>query len=229
MRLLRDVLVLITLVCSVVPSRAQSRDVQSADWSVQAKPSVVEMGFDKNAVAAFVNSLVGDPEDPLTANQIGDFKWLDVDKDGVYELLVTYDVTKRAFFGGPAIFKSIAGKKRWHQFLSGWELKELDGAIEDLDRDGLPELIVPIRLSEYRGARPIAVWPAVCKWNGDKFVDASGQFRTFYEQRVLPEIEAEIRRLTAEAKQRQQTSLGYDEVMDERLAVAGWCGIRLPG
>jgi hypothetical protein len=168
-------------------------DILSADWSVHAKPSVVERKFDPSAAAKLFDEEGTEPEEQMKPEQIGDFQWLDVDKDGVYELLVTY-AASRAFFGGPAIFKSVAGKKVRLQTLNGWMLRYLNDALKDLDGDGVPELLLPILLSEYRGARFMPVWTAVYKWNGEKFVDMSSQFSEFYHRDVLPEIEMQIQK-----------------------------------
>src|SRR2546426_12079112 len=106
MKSLRYTLALTILVFSASPLYSQPLDILSADWRVQAKPSVVERKFDRSAVARLINSFWGEEDpDQLGVGQIGDFKWLDIDKDGVYELLVTYDITKRAFFGWPAVLK----------------------------------------------------------------------------------------------------------------------------
>src|SRR5712692_7253564 len=154
---LRYALVVAAIVFFALPTHSQNLDILSADWSVLAKPSVVEKGFDNGAVAEFMNTFWDDPEDPLKADQVSDFRWVDIERDGVYELLVIYSGTAspRRFFGGPAIFKVIAGKKVWHQTLSG-DISKLDGVIEDLDEDGTPELILPIWLTNYRGTRPLA-------------------------------------------------------------------------
>lgn len=193
------------------------QDLLSADWSVQAKPSVAERGFNKKAVAEFMDSLGGDPENPTKPEQIGDFQWVDVDKDGVYEFLVTH-AASRAFFGGPAIYKVIGGKKVWHQSLGGWMLSDLDGATKDLDGDGFPELILPILLSDYRGARVMPVWTAVYKWNGEKYEEASAHFKEFYQKEVLPEVEARIREVTERARRAGKTPAEYDEIDEEILS-----------
>ncbi len=220
MKSFRYTLALTILAFSASPLHSQPLDLLSADWRVQTKPSVVEKKFDRSAVARFINSFWGE-EDPdhLGADQIGDFRWIDVDKDGVYELLVTYDATKRAFFGGPAVFKVVAGKKVWLQTLSG-NIRTLDRVIEDLDGDGKPELIFPteVDLGDYRGTRPVAMWTAVYKWNGERFEEAAKQFREFYQQRVLPDLEREIQKLSAPLP--ADATDTYREVREEELAAA---------
>ncbi len=172
-------------------SQQAAVDILSANWGVGAKPSVAKMSFDKKAIAAFENHFADDPEDPIKPEQIGDFKWVDIDKDGIYELLTT-TAASRAFYNSLAIYKSVADKKILFQLIDVWMLSNLDEAVKDLDGDGTPELLLPMLLSEYRGTRPMAIWTAVYQWDGKRFVEASERFREFYHKRVLPELETQI-------------------------------------
>jgi hypothetical protein len=143
-----------------VPGSANSGldPIAAADWRVSAKPSVVERNFDKKSVAMFFDNFRGvDPSDPLSdppakPEQVGDFAWIDLDKDGTYELLMTF-AESRAFFNGPTIFKSQAGKKVISQGVPGWPAKgKIVESMQDLNQDGTPELLVATYLTHYRGA-----------------------------------------------------------------------------
>ncbi len=86
---------------------------------------MTERGFSKKDVAQFLDNwrdvYSEDPEmaePPLDPARVDDFKWLDVDKDGVYELFVTFFET-RSLENGPTIFRSVNGKKMVLQRLYG--------------------------------------------------------------------------------------------------------------
>ncbi|HLQ26029.1 MAG TPA: hypothetical protein VK138_09140 [Acidiferrobacterales bacterium] len=163
------------LVSAVSAADAWKDPISTADWSVKAKPSVIERGFDNDAMARFRDNFMGvdrdklGPEDddlPTKPGQIGDFKWFDIDKDGVYELFVTSSAS-RAFYGGPSIYKSVNGKKVLLQRIGGWPPNQrIDEALEDLDGDGTPELIIHQSLSTYRGVMTADIWTVIYRWNG---------------------------------------------------------------
>jgi hypothetical protein len=139
----------------------------------------------------------------------------------VYELLVTYTYSRST--GGPAVFKVISGEKVWHQTLGG-VLQEIDRAIEDLDADGIAELILPIVIGRFSG-QGRALWTAVYKWEDGKFVDASGQFKKFYQARIIPKLEAHIRELNQLRQTPQGVLTPQDvqlsrEIHEEKLAAA---------
>lgn len=153
-------------------------------------------------------------EKGITITSAGDFKWVDLDSDGVYELFVTVDYSGRAFFNNLYIVKQ---KKDTFTYktISTENIERLDGTIEDLysdtygslqicfkgckliindvDNDGYMELILPQRLTEYYGARPMAIWTAIYKWNGKEFQDASEKFKDFYKKVMLPKVDLNIR------------------------------------
>src|SRR5712692_5041657 len=209
MKLLKLILLVSVLTITVsIPSFADlwKDAISTADWSVKAKPSVIERGFDNDAMARFRDNFMGvdrdklGPEDddlPTKPGQIGDFKWFDIDKDGVYELFVTSSES-RAFYGGPSIYKSVNGKKVLLQSIGGWPPNQsIDRAFEDLDGDGTPELIIRQNFSTYRGAMTADIWTAIYRWNGKQFEDASVRFKDFYLKRLLPEVEAHIKEIAA--------------------------------
>ena len=179
--------------------------ISTADWSIKAKPSVIERGFSKKDVAQFLDNWRDtynddDPEmaePPLDPERVDDFKWLDIDKDGVYELFVTYYENRTV---APSIYKSVNGKKSVLQHVSGMVGRSIDKALEDLDGDGVPELI--IQKSAAAGSSvllglniPRPIWTAVYRWNGQKFEDASTSFKDFYLKRLLPQVKERLREI----------------------------------
>lgn len=186
--------------------------VASTDWSVKAKPSVVDLAFSKEDIAHFINTyrekelkeLFGEKEkfEEYDKIKVGDFMWEDIDKDGYYELFVT-TAYSRAFFNSLGIYKSISDEKVPYQGIEVWMLDRLEGVLKDLDNDGYSELILPILITEYRGVRPFALWTAIYKWNGEKFQEASEQFNYFYRTVLLPKVEHRIIELEEEMRKYQ--------------------------
>jgi hypothetical protein len=203
-RLLAGVLILVvSTVCADGPGE---NPIPNADWRVKAKPSVIERGFSKKDVAQFVDNwrdveVEDDPELSealrLKPEQIDDFTWLDIDKDGGYELFVTYYENRTV---APSIYKSVNGKKSVLQHVSGMVGRSIDKALEDLNGDGIPEFI--IQKSAAAGSSvllglniPRPIWTAVYRWNGQKFEDASTSFKDFYLKRLLPQVKERLREI----------------------------------
>lgn len=210
-----------------VPSKDQ---IFTADWSTKTKPSVVERSFTKKDVAQFLDNWRGvytdDPElaEPaLAPEKVGDFKWIDIDKDGVYELFVTSH-EHRYFFGGPLlIYRAIGNEKTVLQAIPGSiPTDNIDEALQDIDGDGMPELIVLRLLTSYRGAATSDFWTDIYQWNGRQFEDASVRFKDFYLKRILPQVIERIRQIAAQAP--DLTKLTPDErssaQADHELALA---------
>ncbi len=183
--------------------------ISRADWSVNAKPSVVERNFTKKDVAQFVDNWRGVyiewedsklAEPPAKPNQVGDFKWLDIDKDGIYELFVTFAET-RAFFSGPSIYKVVSGKKIALQHFGG-KAQNIGEMLEDLDGDGTPELVLKTSAApssvSFGTASPKPVWFEIYQWNGQKFEEASQRFTDFYLKRQLPAVEVRIEKIRSQ-------------------------------
>lgn len=71
------------------------------------------------------------------------------------------------------------------------EGKSIGSYLEDLDKDGIPEVIIP-DTTEYRGAGTVGNWPTIYKRQGDAYVVADQQFPNFYKERVLPMFQDQI-------------------------------------
>lgn len=175
-----------------IQTKSVVKDINLSDWRTNVSSSVVKKRYDKTVIARFV-SKTADIEPMLNSEQIGDFKWVDVDNDGVYELLVT--VTVGRFFNDMYIFKNIHNNKILTQTINVWDLKSFDSVVQDLNSDGVQELLLPVCLTEYRGARPIAIWTSVYKWNGKELIDSSQDFPKFYLESLLSKIDEELKQL----------------------------------
>jgi hypothetical protein len=165
-------------------------DIASVPWT---EAHVDELRrFDGRAVEDFVNRFRGGPGMHVT---VGEFAWVDLAGDGQYQLVVTLDLSGRAYFDYVAIYRrSRTGKVR-RQWIEGQDVK-LGRAIRDLDGDGTKELILlsGIDSGDPRGFAwgPSRVWPKVYRLRSGSYVDGSAAFATYYDQEVLPPLEKEI-------------------------------------
>jgi len=80
------------------------------------------------------------------------------------------------------------------QTIEGWA--DLKTGIRDLNGDGKDELIVQKPLVEYDCAS-VVTWPAVYRLENGKYVEASKDFPSYYDDEALPAINSEIDRLEA--------------------------------
>ncbi len=189
-------------------------------------------------------------DEGIVVTRVGDFKWIDLDSDGVYDLLASVDYSGRVFYNTLYIVKQNNGIFTYQEipvwnvermngviddFKSGWRgslticFKGCKLIVKDFDNDGYQELIFPQLLTDYRGARPMAFWTAIYKWNGKEFQDESRQFQDFYKSILLPKIETRIQEIKKDkekfqyAKSTQKDRLAkediiYDEELDEALS-----------
>ena len=154
---------------------------------------------------------------PGALGTVGAFKWADVDADGFYELLVTMDYSGRAFYNNFSAIKQIAGayRKQDIDIRNSDEFIEFPGSsmsILDLDHDGAQELILPISIGSYRGANLSPDWPSIYKWKKYRFIKADEQFKSFYEEILLPDIERAIEVLSRDKSEEEQD-------LDEKLSI----------
>jgi hypothetical protein len=159
-------------------------------------------GFDKSSVDALVNNLRGG--DPMHA-MVGGFGWYDLAGDHHYQLVVTEDLSGRAFFDYLAIYgQDSAGKPVVQQWIEGDAFgTDLSKVVRDLNGDGKHELIIPRVLFSYSSVETFT-WPAVYRLENRKCVEASRDFPAFYDNEVLPALEQHIREAQAETDTRSR-------------------------
>lgn len=122
---------------------------------------------------------------------IGEFTWADLAGDGREELLLTRDVNGRQFFNALDIFWRDNSGKVTYEEIEGWMIRDLGAVIRDLNGDGRDELIIPTVLIQYNTAETFT-WPVVYRLEKGKYIEASRDFPQFYENQVLPRLEARI-------------------------------------
>ncbi len=105
------------------------------------------------------------------------------------------------------------------QTIEGWA--DLNTAIRDLNGDGKDELIVQKPLVEYNCAS-IVTWPAVYRRENGKYVEASKEFPSYYDDEALPAINSAIGHLEAKGENPNQVGVfSLIVVRDKILRVLG--------
>ncbi len=193
----------------------EARAIALSDWSVNARPSMVNMSFNKVSYEHFMALIESEPglrkiflkdmdfEKPvdLYLMSVGDYTWNDIDADGIYEFLGImivnrgYDrfhIVKRIDEQFSIQVISVCFNKDYI-----FENKKITDMIKDLDHDGKGELIIPVPESENS---IVSCWPTMYKWNGKKFEDASETFKDYYRDVLLLNEENHILKLQAEIK-----------------------------
>ncbi len=197
----------------------ESRAIALSDWSVRAISSVVDGNFQKSDIESFAARIddiasgrVGqdilidetDLEKPAKfyLEYLDSYKWQDIDNDGTYEFLAIvvhirginqFYVVKRI----NSTFKIQAFDLCYNKYLME-DIKnsaQLDGILEDINKDGKLELIIPVPEPDNIFA---PCWPTIYKWNGKKFEDASQSFKDYYRNVLLPQEENHIFKLQTE-------------------------------
>jgi hypothetical protein len=133
---------------------------------------------DKSSIEAFVN----EPDGGGMHAFVGAFGWYDLSGDGHYDLVVTEDLSGRAFFDYLAIYgHSNAGGVKLIQWIEGDQIpSDLGKVVRDLNGDGKDEFIIPITLVSYTTASTIT-WPAVYRLANGKYVEDSSDFADYYD------------------------------------------------
>lgn len=163
-------------------------ELSRLQWSSSIHPTVAESRFKKQSVASFVEKLTGLAEFSPNVLDVEEFKWVDLDDDGTYELIASVGFTG-GYFNELFVIKK-QSKEYTFQRLSNFARFGED-TIQDLNGDGKQELILKEQYTRGSGQN-IVLWTVVYAWSGKGFADASSSFPEFYKMKVLPEVEQRI-------------------------------------
>jgi hypothetical protein len=191
---------------------ASAADLTNVTW-ISANLATLTSA-DKTDLLKFLNAQWPGSFSPT---DIGQFKWADLQGSGQLYLVMT--------LAGPCAHsvgidsRNSAGKLVLVQNIEGWA--DLNTAIRDLNGDGKDELIVQKPLVEYNCAS-IVTWPAVYRLENGKYVEASKEFPSYYDDEALPAINSEIERLEAKGETPNQVGVfSLIVVRDKILRVLG--------
>ena len=126
------------------------------------------------------------------------------------------DVNGRKFFNALEILQHHRSGKFSYQELRGWMIQNLGAVIRDLNGDGQDELIIPTVLIQYTTAETFT-WPVVYKLKNSGYVRASRDFPRFYEDQILPRLEAQIRDYQAKPGQGNQDTAAALTLEKDRI------------
>lgn len=209
------------------------------------RPDVYELGIND---LAWGDVREANCELPGAQERVGALTWADVDADGVYELLATMDNGRPmvgndnpGFYNNFFIVKQVEGAyRRQRIFINPADtfmesLEELRNSrrgycsicdqgcavvISDLDHDGTLELILPMAIASYWLGNPTPLWTSIYKWEKTGYVEADEQFRGFYEDILLPDVERMIAALSrgkSEAEQDLDEELTTEWVTRDKI------------
>ena len=186
---------LVLMLALVQPGHAGAASVTSTPWS-EANRTALNV-TEKSDLANFISE-VSDLGLALhaecscvTADDIGEFEWVDLRGDGKLELVAILDVNGRKFFNALAVFQRDPAGKVSYQELRGWMIRDLQEVIRDLNGDRRDELVIPTVLFQYNTAATFT-WPVVYRLEKGKYVDASRDFPKFYDDEVLPKLDQRL-------------------------------------
>ena len=187
-RLMKKVLPIAAILICALVGAGIAAGIAEIPWNESNIQTL--QGFDKSSVDALVNNLRGG--DPMHA-MVGGFGWYDLAGDHHYELVVTEDLSGRAFFDYLAIYQQDhAGKPAVQQWIEGDGIgTDLSKVVRDLNHDGKHELIIPRVLFSYSTSQTFT-WPAVYRRENGKYVEASRDFPAFYGKEILPSLNKHI-------------------------------------
>jgi len=183
MKFILTLMIVFTMSFTSIPFAA---DIGSLAWDRTNIDTL--QSFGKDAVATFLNEQQrkeglppGIPFTPITAREIGGFGWADPAGNGHYQLLVA---SSGPCAGSVTIYnRDPSGRVGTVQVIPYFA--DLKTAIRDLNSDGKDELIIREPLVEHSCINVIA-WPAVYRFENGKYVEASRDFPSFYDNEVLP-------------------------------------------
>lgn len=182
----------------------------SASAAARAKQTLASL-TDKEQVAQFLADVSDNHDVNLT---VGDFRKVDLDGDGLPELVATVDYSGREFYNTLAVvWEGPEGDRL--QTISVWNMKSLDGAIQDLDGDRTQEILVSEPLTPYVGIRPLAVWTSVRSLADKEYSESSSNFRAYYDQAVIPELRRDLMhfRQTGDTHRAEATEVALFKVL----------------
>ncbi len=200
-----------------VPARADRVCVGRVPWSQANVDSL--RGADLAAVARFVTATRSRDSEEIAPNQVVDFGWTNVGK-GKSDLIVALDISGRGFYT-LWIYSHGGADSVAIQELEGWGGEARGGLkamIQDLNGDGVDELILPTAVGQGGSWTPTTaepLWPAIyhpengkyveaiCGLPGvrpgprsvevsTRYVEASRDFPNFYDTKVLPNFDRTI-------------------------------------
>jgi hypothetical protein len=156
---------------------------------------VASQSWTRAEIANFLRRLPGS----RSISQVGDFRFADLAGDGRLELVATVDYSGREFFNSVFVVQKQSSAIGYDvQEIEAWNVQSLEGVIKDLNGDRKFELVIPMLLTPYLGARSYAVWRGVFAYAGHEFLEDDLKFLSYYKTEFMPEVDKEISELRSQ-------------------------------
>ncbi len=150
-------------------------NLETADWSIKQAQSL--NAEPKKAVWEFIDNLLG-----LGLGKLCSFEFADLRHSGELSLVVSYDTGGTMDCNDVEVFdRTAAGIEAYDFNTAGASFFD---SIEDSNGDDNRELVVDRSFAAGGIDHCTATWPVIYAWNGTGYADVSGQFKSFYRQRL---------------------------------------------
>ncbi len=176
-------------VASSAAGAPQRGDLVSADWSVNASPSLEKDPPSQQMVWNFINHFW---DESFPGGRLCSFRFVDLRHAGELSLVAVYDG------GRPSCnFLTVFDKRptgvEVYSYDGGRSYADAKDIVTDINDDGHLELVVPLR-----GESPCNDdWPIVYAWTGSGYTDVSSQYPKYYET-WLASLKGRVAALEAE-------------------------------
>jgi hypothetical protein len=179
---MRKTIVVTIAVVLALASNSMNSDISALNWD-QSNIHTLR-SFDKGTVVALVNE---HQPGVLTATEVSGFGWADPGGNGQYQLVLILSGPCADFVA--TYYRDTSGKVTLDQRIEGFG--NLKTGLRDLNCDGKDELIIGQSIVEHSCVDVVA-WPAAYRFEKGKYVEASRDFPSYYDNEVLPQLAARI-------------------------------------
>lgn len=128
-------------------------------------------------LAAYENYV---PSGVIPVNYVS-HRWIDLNSDGVQELLLIDDPSGRGFFQLNLILQHPAGYS-WQALNMERGNQYIAEPIQDIDGDGAWEILLEQRVGRYRGDEEPVVELVILGFDGTRYVDMTSKYPDYHKQ-----------------------------------------------
>lgn len=125
-------------------------------------------------------------------DEVGEYLFIDINNDGVDELIATLDASGRKFFDSIIIVFKEENKFKYQEIWSrrSGDSNHLSKEVIDVNNDGVKELLVMEEILPYP---KYVLWTSVYELQNNKYVKADEKYSDFYKNKIIPELESKIK------------------------------------
>ncbi|MBS4055988.1 MAG: hypothetical protein KGZ82_01565 [Bacteroidales bacterium] len=157
--------------------------LEQLDWVGDGVNSPSKSPPSKNEVEMFLKEQMESKGKLGLMTSLCSFQFIDMNNDGVHELVVSVDYSDRHFCNAVVVVSKNDNHFNIEE-LSAWHVDDITDVIANLDNSGHKYLIIPQDLSNYEGAHCVATWPRIYQWTKDGFAEVGYNFPSFYKKHL---------------------------------------------